>query len=163
MSFIGIIADCKDYEFIEKEILKGKGQSKLKLININEKNIENIKNVKFETMIICTDIDKMKGRNVYIQSILKNTKYLIINSDLNLKKTISNSQLKIITYGLNQKATVTASSIEEDGIMICLQRNIENIENDIIEVQESYIESENVTNKKVYSLMVIFILKQLYN
>lgn len=154
MSFVGIIADCKDYEFIEKEISKIKKHPEL--INITEKNILNIKNVKFETIVICSNTD------MNLSDILANAKYLILNSDVNITN-INDNKLKIITYGLNQKSTVTASSISEDEVLVCLQRNIKDVKDNIIEVQETYMKSENITNKKVYSLMVIFILQQLYN
>ena len=162
MSFIGIISDNKDYEFIKKELMKDRDYYKLQLINIKEKNIENIKNVKFETMIICNDLKEIATKEVYIEKILKNTKYLIINSDINIKKDNIYNNVQIITYGMNQKATVTASSIQEDSILICIQRNIKNIEGNIIEMQEFRMKSENITNKKTYSLLVLFILQQLY-
>ncbi len=163
MSFIGIIADCKDYEFIKKELKKGKLKSKIELININEKNIENVKNIKFETIVVCIDIKELNEKKEYLQNILKGSRYLIINSDLNRSGIETNSELKVITYGLNQKATVTASSIAEDSIMICIQRSIENAKSNIIEMQENHMESENITNKKAYSLMVIAVLKHIYN
>ena len=75
----------------------------------------------------------------------------------------NDNKLKIITYGLNQKATVTVSSITEDRVMACLQRNIEDINNNIIEVQEFIIEDHNITNKKIYSMLVVLIIQQLYN
>ena len=162
MSFIGIISDNKDYEFIKKELMKDRDYYKLQLINIKEKNIENIKNVKFETMIICNDLKEIATKEVYIEKILKNTKYLIINSDINIKKDNIYNNVQIITYGMNQKATVTASSIQEDSILICIQRNIKNTEGNIIEIQEFRMKSENITNKKTYSLLVLFILQQLY-
>ena len=63
---------------------------------------------------------------------------------------------------MNQKSTVTASSVEEDNILVCLQRSIKDLESNIIEVQELKIKSENITNKKLYSLLVIFIIEKLY-
>ena len=53
MCFIGIIADKKEYNFIEKQVLEQNKNDELKLININSKNISNMKNIKFETIVIC--------------------------------------------------------------------------------------------------------------
>ena len=41
--------------------------------------------------------------------------------------------------------------------------NIEDVKKNIIEMQEFKIKSDNITNKKVYSLLVILIIQHLYN
>ncbi len=164
MSFVGIISNNEIYEFIKKELLKGITNKNLELININKNNIQNIKNVKFETIVVYCDLQKMKMQNSYISSILNNAKYLIINTDNNLGNIeIDNSNIQIITYGMNQKSTVTASSIKEDEILICLQRNIKNINNKIIEIQEFKKKEEKIRNSEIYNYLVIFILEQIYS
>ncbi len=161
MYFIGIVADCKDFEFIKKELIKK--NNPIQLIQINKKTINNIKNIKFDSIVVCTQLDKLERQDIF-NYIIKNCKYLIINSDLKLNNSIiKNDKIKTITYGLNQKATVTVSSITEDRVMACLQRNIEDINNNIIEVQEFIIEDHNITNKKIYSMLVVLIIQQLYN
>ena len=163
MSFVGIIADFKDYEFICKNLLKDKQYSKLNFININEENVENIKNIKFETVAICNNINCMKTKMKYINNILKYAKYLIINSDISIDNSIfEKSEAQIITYGKSQKATVTISSVEDDNILVCIQRRIKNVKSNIIELQEFKINSENITNKSVYSLLVLSIIQKLY-
>lgn len=52
MIFIGIMSECKSYENI-KEKLKNED---INLIHINKKSIKNIKNIKFETLIIDTNL-----------------------------------------------------------------------------------------------------------
>ena len=164
MSFVGIISNNEIYEFIKKELLKDITNKKLELININKNNIQNIKNVKFETIIVCGDLQEMKMQNFYISSILNNSKYLIINTDNNvINIEIDNSNIQIITYGMNQKATVTASSIKEDEILICLQRNIKNINDQTIEIQEFKKKEEKIRNEEIYNYLVIFILEQIYS
>lgn len=163
MSFIGIISDNEDFEFIKNGLCKNRNSLKHQLIYINKNNIDNMKNIKFETIVVCLDINKMENKKTTLEVILENADYLLINSDVNTSaKTFTNSTIETITYGMNQKATVTASSIKEDEVLICFQRNIENIKGNIIEVQEVKIKTENITNNKVYNLLVTVTLKKLY-
>lgn len=156
MVFIGIIADSKDYNFIKKEVSKNK---ELKLININFKNIENVKNIKFETIVICNMEETVKTE--IFKNMIKNIKYFILNTDIKIG-CFEIDNVRTITFGLNQKATVTASSISEEEIMVCMQRNIENAKGEMIEMQEVCVNSSILTNKRVYSILVIFIINQLY-
>lgn len=154
MAFIGIIANKLDFEFIKEEILKNSTYSNLKLFNLNKNNIQNMKNIKFETIVICVD-----AKEIILDDIIKGTKYLIINSDLNVLPNVhENDNLQVITYGMGRKATVTTSSVNEDEVMICLQRNMENIDGRIIEMQEFKVNAEDITNDKVYNLLVVFVL-----
>lgn len=163
MSFIGIIANSDDFEFINKELEKSIDNSNQQIINLNENSIENMRNIKFETIAICEDIQKFYNRDIVLEKFLKDAKYLLINTDINLSLyNENNSELQIITYGMNQKATVTASSIKDDEVLICVQRNMLNLENKIIEMQEFKVKRENVTNAMVYNLLVAFIIKKLY-
>ena len=163
MSFIGIVANSDDYEFIIKELTKNNDCSKLQFINLNENSIENMKNIKFETVLICMEIHEKKYKNILLDNILINAKYLLINTDINMPLGfLQNNNIQIITYGMNQKATVTASSIKDDEVLICLQRNIWNVKHKIIEMQEVKVKSENISNATVYNLLATFIIKQLY-
>ena len=47
-------------------------------------------------------------------------------------------ELNVITFGFNPKSTITASSVEDD-ILLCIQRNIKDIEGKTIEQQEMKI------------------------
>ena len=71
------------------------------------------------------------------------TKITILNADSGLAsfvlKSIKNPKIhwgKIITYGLNAKSCITASSIKEDSILICIQRAISTINGDLLREQE---------------------------
>ena len=164
MSFVGIISNNDDYEFIKREFLKGHTYTKLELLNINKKNIQNIKNVTFETLVVCDYLKEVEKQYDIINNIIESSKFLLINTDVNLKSlNIKNNRTQLITYGMNQKATVTASSIKEEELLLCLQRNIKNINGEIIEIQEFKKKSKNITNKIVYNLLVVFILEQIYN
>lgn len=167
MSFIGIIAENKDFKFLKNivsEELK-ENNSKVEIININSKNVDNIKNVRFETIIICSSLDKFECQQESIKNILSNIKYLIINSDIQNEKNILPEELKfeIITYGLNQKATITASSINEDDIIICLQRNIKNIKNRVVEANEFDIKLDKDRGETIYNVLACFSILLMYN
>jgi len=147
MYFIGIFSTKKEYEFIKKEIEKSSNKN-INIIHINNKSIENLCNIKFDAVILDKKTDTIEID--IIQKILKDIKYLIINSDIKIKNGIlSNIETNIIDYGLNQKSTVTASSISEENIIICLQRNIKNTNEKIIETNEKKEEKvQNIKSKK---------------
>ena len=49
--------------------------------------------------------------------------FLIVNADdKSIFPLLSNSAAQLITYGFNARACITASSITEDGIQVCIQR-----------------------------------------
>ena len=154
MFFIGIVSEEKNEKHI-KDILKQKIENE-NVVFINEKNIENIKNIKFKIIVLNKGID-----NKNIKNILLNAEYLILNSDINVKiDLIENLDLKVITYGFNSKSTVTASSITEEEMLICVQRNIINIKGKKIEPQEINIEKDimldNYDNMYIMCLAIIY-------
>ena len=137
MAFIGVIAESKN-EMQIKRILDNSLNSPHKqhtIIAINDKNIENIKNIRFETILI-TSIDNITNKQI-INHLLKNSHYLILSADIDSKDLELNSNIKlnVITFGFNQKSTITASSVE-DGLMICIQRKIYDVSGNLIEPQE---------------------------
>ena len=148
MSFIGVICDSKNENYIN-QILR-ENLKKETVIILKEDSIENFKNIKFETVVIMsnektTNLNELKlsDKNV-IKKIINSAKYLVVNADeeinLNLLQETSG---KVITYGFNSKSTVTASSVKEDGVLLCVQRNIENLEGNNIELQEFNINKLN--------------------
>lgn len=69
--------------------------------------------------------------------MLLNTKYLVINTDrIKNIEMFKEYDLKIFTFGFNSKALVTASSVTDDGVLICVEKEIESISGKIIEPQE---------------------------
>lgn len=163
MSFIGIISDNKSFENIRKKILENITDSKLNIININTQSIENIQNIKFKIIVIDNNLEKFKNQKITLQKICKNTQYIILNTDIHLKMEIlQNEKVNIITYGLNQKATITMSSIKETDILISLQRNIENIKKEIIEVEEKHIKLNEKDKLKAYEILIIYTILIIY-
>lgn len=162
MSFIGIIASEKQVNEIKKIISKQDKEKELQIIAINSKSIENIVNIKFETIIIMDTIEKLYDKIENIRKIISKAEYLVINADMEIKSEILEEiETKIITYGLKQKSTITASSIKEDSIIICIQREIKNIQNQIIEPNEVKINVNN--SKNINELLAIYSIIMLYN
>ena len=49
--------------------------------------------------------------------------YLVVNADDRaIFPFISHSEAMLITYGFNAKACITASSVADDGVQVCIQR-----------------------------------------
>ena len=162
MSCIGIITESKKELELEQKVkitLKNLGK-KPAIIVINQKSIENIKNVKFELIILETNI--FENSNL-IKRVLMNSERILVNSDFNSNlEIIHNLKLSVITYGFNSKSTITASSVDDsNGILICLQRSIKNINNKIIEPQEIKIYNKEDKNNH-YVDMILLIITLLY-
>ena len=111
MVFIGIVTDSKSENSIEKLLSDNKFLIDNNVIFIKEKNIDNIKNVHFDTVIINNEFGKIEELN----KILQNAKNIILNMDTVVKcvdLNIINSNL--ITYGFNSKSSITISSVTDD-------------------------------------------------
>lgn len=160
MIFIGIMSECKSYENI-KEKLKNED---INLIHINKKSIKNIKNIKFETLIIDIDLEEFQQEKEIIEQICNNAKYVFINTDLNIENNLEvKAKKEIITYGLNQKATVTVSSIKDRDILIYVQRNIKDNKEKSIEVGEKLVKIKEGTKLKNYEILILYIIFLIYN
>ena len=162
MALIGIIANKKDVQLIKKEIKS----RDIEIIEITENAIANLKNIKFDEIIFMKDIKLMESTYKYMNEIISKVKYLIINSDIQIKvlqEANIKNLVKLITFGFNTKATITISSIKDDKIIICVQRNIEKNQNNFIEVQEKEITILDSNNNKVYNNLIVFIIKELHN
>ena len=160
MPLIGIVAKTKDIQSIKKEI----ELNNIKIIEMTEKSIKNLKNIKFDEIILMQDIKLEKEEYKYMKEIISNVNYLIINEDIKteiLKEIQIEKPIKLITFGFNHKATITVSSIKEDKIIICVQRDIQKNNRNIIEVQEREIYVQRA--KKIYNKLAVFIIEELHN
>ena len=132
MPFVGIIAKESESNFIKNEVLKN-SSLKFEFVNINRKSVQNVKNIRFETIIINNEISDFLNVSKYLEELIINAKYIIVNSDIikniNILKQYNSN---IITYGLNQKAMITISSIKNENILIFIQNKLKNINNDEI-------------------------------
>lgn len=162
MSFIGVISDNKCFENIKEKIKEKDTKKQLNLIHINSKSIANIKNIKFETIIINNEVEKLKNYEGNLKKICINAQYILLNTDINQTfHILKEEKANIITYGLNQKSTVTVSSISETDILIYLQRNIKNKKNQLLEVEEKRIKIKD-KKSKTYEIMIIYIILTIY-
>lgn len=154
MSVVGIITNSSNIIELEK---------KLNIIVINEKSIENMKNVKFDIVIIYQETKQ----NENIKQLISACKYLVINTDIkeNLKllEGIDISEATIITYGFNRKSSITIVSNENDEIILEIQREINNLKGEKIECQEIKLEN-NLEKNHIYlaiSLKILEILEKI--
>lgn len=156
MLFVGIVTDLKSENDIKQLLLKNNTLRENNVIFIKEKNIDNIKNVHFDTVVVNRDFKKMDVLN----KILENAKNVIINMDtIADNEEINVVSSNIITYGFNSKSSITISSVTDDDVLICVQRNIYNNYGEI-EVQE--IRLENNENYNIYDLIVVLVLFLMY-
>lgn len=142
MPFIGIISEENVENCIRKQLEKLDFKES-NVLFIKEKSIENIKNITFETIIITKEFKKEE----MLKKLIEKSRYVIINSDIkdNLKM-VNTINAKVITYGFNSKATITASSVEDDEIMLCLQKNFTTKNGENIEPEEIKIPIYENTN-----------------
>ena len=188
MPFIGVVAKESDSNFIKKEVLRNAEKNKFDIININRQNIENIKNIRFETVVINDDFIDFLNTSKYLEDIVKNSKFLVLNSDILNKVNLpieqarklddffyevknvnlqcvgelENNEAKVITYGLNQKAAITMSSIKSENILICVQKRFKNYYGKIVEEQEVNVEITKNNLKKISNSMAIFTILTIY-
>lgn len=154
MAVIGIITNNKNIIEIEKTIKKYK-MNEQNIIIITKQTIENIKNVKFDVVLIYEEFEE----NDIIKNVLDSCKYVIINTDFknNIKLLDVIEKQYVITFGFNSKATITISSNENDIIILDLQREIENLKRKKIESQEIKLEN-NFSKKRLYEEISVKIL-----
>lgn len=157
MIFIGIVTDTKSENYIKKIQNNNDIFNKYHIIFIKEKSIENIKNIKFETIIINREFNAEGSLN----KLIAKAEYLIINEDIDASISLLNDvNSNIITYGFNSKSTITMSSVTEDSIQICVQRNILSKQNEI-EQQEISLAKE--AESEIYDIMLLISMLLIYN
>lgn len=160
MPLVGIIASKREVQAIRKEIR----EKDIEIIEITKESVENIKNIKFDEIIILKNINLSEKEYKYMKEIISKVKYLIFNGDIEisiLKNIEINKPIKLITFGFNSKSTITISSIKEEKIIVCIQRDIEKVNGEILESQEKEIIIK--TDKKIYNILSVFIINELHN
>ena len=163
MSFIGIVANKKCFENIKGKMIEDMKDETMSFIQINLRSIENIKNIKFETIIVEDNIDKFRDNQKILEKLCENTKYVIINTDKNAKQEKLEKIANKITYGLNQKANVTVSSISDTDILVYWQKSLKNKEGSKIEIEERRIKKTSKNTLKTYEILITYTLFQIYN
>ncbi len=162
MSFVGIVASKKCFETIRKEIMERLQDETISFIHINLRSIENVKNIKFETIIIEDKMDKFKQNQESLNKIFENAQYVLINTDKNKENVIKGVQ-NIISYGLNHNAIVTVSSICDTDILIYWQKSIQDREGNETDIEERRIKKGEQTILNIYEIMIIYTFFKIYN
>ena len=154
MFFIGVVTNQKNESYIKNKLSKILPIENI--IFITDKNILNVKNIKFETIII----DAKINNKVELRKILSASQYVILNSDIDMNlEVINDLNLTVITYGFNNKSTFTVSSITENSIIICLQRIIFGKNGIEIEPQEYQFKiDKNIEKYAIIASEIILIL-----
>lgn len=154
MAVIGIITKNNNIIEIEKTLAKYDVHEK-NIVIITKHTIRNIKNVKFDIIII---FDQIEDDDI-LKKVLDSSKYLIINTDFkeNMKLLNMTEDQYVITFGFNSRATITIISNENDEIILDLQREIENLDKKKIESQEIKLEN-NFNKNRIYEEISMKIL-----
>ena len=164
MHFIGIFSNHSEYEMIRQNIIKIVNRKDLELINISSKNIENMKNIVFETIVLCHKENMNDEQKNVLNKLCSNCMFVIINADVFCNtKVISNKKTNCISYGLNQKSTITISSIQEEKAILSIQRNINNLEQKTIEMGEMGIDLKKYNPNQIENILAIFTIYLIYD
>lgn len=163
MYFIGIFANNLEYEIIKQHVKKMVKRKDLEIININSRNITNMKNIVFETIVLTCELNLTEEKQEILNKICSNCKYVIINADIDINiKFKSKNLIKYITYGVNPKSTITISSIQDEKAIIYVQRNIKNIDEKEIEMGEVSIDLQDYKHKEIEILLAIASIYLIY-
>ena len=155
MAFIGIVTNEKNIQYMLMNL--SNISDKQKIIFINDKNIENLQNIRFETIAIDSEINNTKQ----LKKLISNVKYLILNADIEKYKDILEElNLMVVTYGFKSKATITVSSVSENNVIICLQRIMNTAQNGKYEPQEMNIKINQ--NIDIHGIICAHIIRLFY-
>ena len=109
-------------------------------------------------------MEKLKEKQEYINKIIKSTKYVLLNSDINIKEeNFQDIDLKMLTYGLKQKATITMSGIEKERAVISIQRAFKNLKEKVIEQQEVPVSLIGNSSRNLYNSLIKVAIIELEN
>lgn len=157
MIFIGIVSNkispkqanrILDYENLDNNY---------KILFINDRNINNFRNISFDTLLVNDSIMKKS----VLKNMVKKTRYIIVNSDIDNGVENIDGKNIIITYGFTRKSTVSISSVEGENLLLAIQRNIRKNNGEVIENQEIYIKKEVGINMHVQ--IGGFIINKIYS
>ena len=164
MHLIGIFSNYSEYEMIKQNIIKIMNRKDLELIHITSKNIENMKNIVFETLVLCNQEKINDMQKNILNKICSHCMFLVINADAFCNtKIISNTETNCISYGLNQKSTITISSMQEDKAIISIQRNMNNLQQKKIEMGEIVVDLKKYRQKNIETVLAIFTISLIYS
>ena len=149
MYCIGVIS--KDIELINELIEYNK------VIIITKDNVSKHFNEEIDILVI----EDKTIKNKDLELLCNHSKYILVQDNVTLNIKLKR-EANIITFGFNHKSTVTISSISEEKLIICIQREIKSLKNKLIEPQEMMIKNnvEYNTNRKVIQKIIQEILEK---
>ena len=157
MIFIGIVTDIKSENYIKKIQNNNSVLKKYHIIFIRENSIDNIKNIKFETIIVNREFEDKDSLN----KLIAKSEYVIVNEDIGtIIDLLKDIKSNIITYGFNSKSTITMSSVTDDSIQVSVQRNIIRKKS---EVEQQEISLKKKKKSDVYDIMLLISLLLIHN
>ena len=157
MIFIGIVTDIKSENYIKKIQNNNSVLKKYHIIFIRENSIDNIKNIKFETIIVNREVEDKDSLN----KLIAKSEYVIVNEDIGtIIDLLKDIKSNIITYGFNSKSTITMSSVTDDSIQVSVQRNIISKKS---EVEQQEISLNKEAKSDVYDIMLLISLLLIHN
>lgn len=163
MAFVGIITSPQKESVTEKQLQalwRELGIEKNQVLLIHKHNISSMQHIHFQIVMIQQDNPVLHESMDALKVLLEHCEYVILNTDIAMQlEKLGHLKLQIITYGFHLKSTITASSLEQDQVQLCLQRSIQNFHHQLIEPGEV---SVSLQKKDVYQVMEKFILRILY-
>lgn len=157
MIFIGIVTDIKSENYIKKIQNNNSVLKKYHIIFIRENSIDNIKNIKFETIIVNRKFEDKDSLN----KLIAKSEYVIVNEDIGtIIDLLKDIKSNIVTYGFNSKSTITMSSVTDDSIQVSVQRNIISKKS---EVEQQEISLNKEAKSDVYDIMLLISLLLIHN
>lgn len=151
MFFIGILTD-KNSENNIKSFFKDKLNNN-EMIFLNGSNLENFRNVKFDSLVINNKVED----KYLLNKIIDKSRYVLYNSDIEGNSEPYNGASKFISYGYSSKANVTISSVTDDNYLLYMQ----GFNNDLFDMQEVKFEKKQ-KNINVYDGMIVTIINLIY-
>ena len=157
MIFIGIVTEIKSENYIKKIQNNNSVLKKYHIIFIRENSIDNIKNIKFETIIVNREFEDKDS----LDKLIAKSEYVIVNEDIGtIIDLLKDIKSNIITYGFNSKSTITMSSVTDDSIQVSVQRNIISKKS---EVEQQEISLNKEAKSDVYDIMLLISLLLIHN
>lgn len=133
MHSIGVIS--KDIELINELIKIGN------VMIITNENIYKYAKQKIDILIIEDEIEESKD----FKTLCNQAKFIMLQDSVNLEVKL-NQDITVVTFGFNHKSTVTISSIDNEKVIICVQRKIKGLKKQVVEPQEIVIENQDEYN-----------------
>jgi len=154
VSVVGIITSQNNIIEIEEKIKRNQINEK-NIIIITKENIGNIKNVKFDIVVIFDKIQEQEE----LKKVVRESKCVLLNSDYkeNLKLIDEHTNSYVITFGYNSRASITIVSNENEEIILEIQREINLNKKQKIECQEIKM-NNNFAKKYIYEEIAMKIL-----